>query len=84
MPQKIIEEFAQKIVDCFFKTGSRVSQLHYEFVVEKLEKALSQQKEEIKKRVGGMKRKGNPELETNQDFGYNQAVQDILKTLDEV
>src|SRR3990167_2780915 len=36
---------------------------------------------EIVKLVEGMKWKGNPELETNQDFGRNEALQKVIDCL---
>ena len=37
--------------------------------------------QEVMEMVRGKKRTGNPEFETNQDFGYNQALSDIIAEL---
>lgn len=48
---KRIEEIAQKVTDCFFDAGARVSKMHYDFVLEKLEAYGEQCKKEERDRI---------------------------------
>ena len=49
---------------------------------------LAQAKQELianlKERISKMRKNGNPELETNQEFGYNQAFDEVLSELNKI
>ena len=45
------------------------------------EKALEEYKKELREKVEKMRHKVNPEFETNQDFGRNQTVDEVLSLI---
>lgn len=46
-----------------------------------IQTALTEQLDELEKEVEKIKRVGNPEFETNQDFGFNQAISEIKQLI---
>jgi len=80
MKDKTLEETAREITDLFFSAGLRVSQTHYEFIVEKLqerENALLDRVVLEKKEEKIHKTTGLPIWDS-----YNVAVEDLNKLKD--
>lgn len=40
---------------------------------------MKEERQRIVEMVERMRRKGNPEFETNQDFGFNEALEEVIK-----
>ena len=84
-----IEEIAQKITDCFFQAGARISRTHYDFVVEKLSRLQSETEERVKSHIIKQIEEIVPSSDTSKltssaahyRVGYLNAIDDIKNLL---